>query len=375
MKIVGEEEGGSKKTRNIVIISVSVVLVISAVIVVCVLSGVFGHKEQATSTEQEQQKQEAQKDQEAASKIYKDAGIDPDDKDGLEKAKQETSRKIDEALGEDVGKPKEGSEQSERYGSGFSRKEISDVIESSGLGSNKEGSEGGSKKSVSDREGRSSSVTSSRSGEGNEPGKTGKDPDPGGVKPPDDRQGPSVEGDTNHDDNEVKEDDSITDGFDSIDILAAAATIEVQKTMSIIKSSIDKNTKDYETDANHNILKFTLDSIGNGTSGKKTGIDDLTYGQTLGIVQNWLFYDYKEDFSWKMVSSSPHLYKSVLEEKLYRKDFSKVNSQIIDLIQQDTVIDDQYASFYMSFVSGGSAYRGTFAIEDGMPRLIDLRSL
>lgn len=156
-----------------------------------------------------------------------------------------------------------------------------------------------------------------------------------------------------------------------IDKLIATATIETENVIKHSSAIMDKSLSEESNDPyNVSLLKETLD---NPNSDKRVGIDNHTYKQTRMVVQNWLF-NYDEVFSWDMIKLDQYdsIFKNIVINKLYNENFSSMNSQSIDMLENGSDMDNHKAIFTMNFNTSSGSYKGVYSVEDNMPRLLDI---
>lgn len=160
------------------------------------------------------------------------------------------------------------------------------------------------------------------------------------------------------------------------DRLIAASVLEIRRTMGIIRESLDHSLHQNSDPYNSALLQQVLErsSTGQGLN-EHSGIDDLTYGDFFDIVKYWLFYYVPEEFSWKIIDRAPGLYNEILLQGLYDLDFETVIDPVLQIVSDGTRIDQEYVDFVMIFHDGERTYRGSFTIQDNMPRLLDLEVL
>lgn len=332
MKIVGTDNSNKKKW-----IILSVICVIALVSLLGVALYLKNNSQTQTKPEPTEEEIQAEK---TMKEKYKEAGIDLEDDQELQKQKEENNKKLKEIGAEDIGQIAKDSVQEQRYKGVSIDNEISKVIqESRGLESpTNDGTDGTD--TEEDKE---------QFSENNE------------------------QGADNEEDDTVGE--TINEDLKDIDKLMATATIEVRTTMKIISDSLNRSLNNNSDPYNSALLKETLDRARSGGSEEHAGIDSLTYADFFNTVKYWLFHYPDYEFSWKMIDQASGLYKNILLSSLYERDFSSITNQVIQIVDDGSEIDGEYVSFTMVFYSNSKVYKGVFGIQDNMPRLLDLMPL
>lgn len=329
MKIVGTDNSNKKKW--IILSVICVIILVLLLGVVLYLKNNSKSQTQPEPTEKEIQAEKTMKEK------YKEAGIDLEDDQELQKQKEENNKKLKEIGAEDIGQITKDSVQEQRYKGVSIDHEISKIIQES------RGSESPTNDSVGTEEDKE------QSSKNNEQSTDSKE---------DDRVG-----------------ETINEDLKDIDKLMATATIEVRTTMKIINDSLNRSLNNNSDPYNSALLKETLDRARSGGSEEHAGIDNLTYGDFFNTVKYWLFHYPDYEFSWKMVDQASGLYKNILLSSLYERDFSSITNQVIKIIDDGSQIDKEYVSFTMVFYSNSKVYKGVFGIQDNMPRLLNLMPL
>lgn len=145
---------------------------------------------------------------------------------------------------------------------------------------------------------------------------------------------------------------------------------ETYKIRAAINKSLNQNSDEY----NSILLSNIFNAIRTNILSDISAIDNISYGEWVKVVQNWLFNSPENEFTWKMREKSSGLYRSLLTSGIYKNEFGSISNQAVTK-KNNYRVDLYMVNYEMIFISSGKTYKALFGIQDNIPVLLDIKGL